>query len=101
MDRTLIEPLFAARATASHAGRPDAVARVHATAHLTARERITALLDPGSDVEFGVLQGRADDGWVHTLGGVDFMGTVVGQPVVTSSTDYSHHGGGYGAGNLA
>jgi acetyl-CoA carboxylase carboxyltransferase component len=48
-----------------------------------------------------VLQGRADWGWVHTLGGVDFLGAVGGHPVVASSTDYSDRGGGYGSGNLA
>src|SRR5581483_3486276 len=101
MDARQIEAILAARAAASDAGRPEAVARVHATGHLTARERITALLDPGSEVEFGVLQGRGEEGWIHTLGGVDFIGTVDGQPVVASSTDYSHHGGGYGAGQLA
>lgn len=75
--------------------------RVHASGHLTARERIDRLLDPGSGVEFGILQGRAETGWVHTLGGVDFLGTIDGHPVVASSTDYSDRGGGYGAGYLA
>ena len=35
------------------------------------------------------------------MGGVDFVGTVDGHPVIASSTDYSDHGGGYGAGHLA
>lgn len=82
-------------------GRPDAVSRIHASGHLTARERIAALLDPGSAVEFGILQGKAEWGWVPTTGGVDFIGTIDGHPVVTSSTDYSDRGGGYGAGYLA
>jgi acetyl-CoA carboxylase carboxyltransferase component len=101
MDLKLIEAIFEARAAAYDSGRPEAVERVHSRGHLTARERIAALLDPGSEVEFGILQGRNSHGWVHTLGGVDFIGTVNGHPVVTSSTDYSHHGGGYGAGQLA
>jgi acetyl-CoA carboxylase carboxyltransferase component len=101
MDPTLIDAIYQARANAYDSGRPEAVTRVHATHHLTARERIAALLDPGSEVEFGILQGRASHGWVHTLGGVDFVGTVDGQPVIASSTDYSHHGGGYGAGQRA
>jgi acetyl-CoA carboxylase carboxyltransferase component len=101
LDQQRIEELFEARERAYDRGRPDAVTRVHASGHLTARERVTALLDPGSAVEFGVLQGRADWGWVHTLGGVDFVGTVDGNPVITSSTDYSDRGGGYGAGYLA
>jgi len=100
MDTTLIEAIETARAAASDAARPEAVARVHANGRLTARERIAALLDPGSAVEFGALHGRGPHGWLPTRGGVDFLGTLDGQPVVASSTDYSHHGGGYGAGSL-
>ena len=92
--------MLAARARAYDEGRPEIVARVHANGHLTARERIAALLDPGSAVEYGVLSGRADSGWVHTTGGVDFVGTIEGQPVVASSTDFTDRGGGYGAGRL-
>jgi len=99
--RDLKEQLLQARDLALDHARPEAVARVHASGHLTARERIRALLDPGSEIEIGILQGKADWGWVHTTGGVDFFGTVNGRPVVASSTDYSDHGGGYGAGYLA
>lgn len=101
MDTSPIDAIHAARAAASDAGRPDVVARVHAAGHLTARERIAGLLDPGSEVEFGALHGRGEGSWVPTRGGVDFVGAIDGQPVVASSTDYSHHGGGYGAGSLA
>lgn len=101
LDSKRIEAIHEARARGYDAGRPEAVERVHASGHLTARERMAALLDPGSAVEFGVLQGRTESGWVHTLGGVDFVGTVDGHPVVASSTDYSDRGGGYGAGYLA
>lgn len=101
LDQKRVDAIFEARARAYDTGRPEPVARVHASGHLTARERIAALLDPGSEVEYGILQGRAEWGWVHTLGGVDFVGTVDGHPVVASSTDYSDHGGGYGSGHLA
>jgi acetyl-CoA carboxylase carboxyltransferase component len=101
LDKKLVDAIYEARAAAYDTGRPEAVARVHATRHLTARERITALLDVGSEVEFGILQGRDGERWAHTLGGVDFVGAVDGQPVIASSTDYSHHGGGYGAGYMA
>jgi len=101
LDQKLIDEIHAARERGRDTGRPEPVQRVHAGGHMTARERIAALLDPGSAVEFGALQGRASWGWLHTLGGVDFVGTVDGHPVVTSSTDYSDHGGGYGAGHLA
>jgi acetyl-CoA carboxylase carboxyltransferase component len=101
LDQRRIDEVLEARERAYDRGRPAAVERVHANAHLTARERIERLLDPGSAVEFGILQGRTDSGWVHTLGGVDFVGTMDGRPVVASSTDYSDRGGGYGAGYLA
>lgn len=101
LDQSKIDAVHKARASVRDTGRPDAVERVHASGHLTARERIAALLDAESDIEVGRLQGKADWGWVPTLGGVDFLGTVDGHPVVTSSTDYSDHGGGYGAGHLA
>lgn len=97
----MIEAVHRARAAAYDGGRPEAMERVHARGRLTARERIAALLDPGSEVELGILRARRGDEWVPTLGGVDFTGTVDGHPVIASSTDYSHHGGGYGAGNLA
>ncbi|MDA1004638.1 MAG: hypothetical protein O3B31_15035 [Chloroflexi bacterium] len=102
MDDTLIDGVMAARGQASDAARPGAVAVVHAAGHLTARERIEALLDPGSAVEYGILSGRRlDTGeWIPTTGGVDFAGAVDGQPVVASSTDFTDHGGGYGAGRL-
>ena len=38
-------------------------------------------------------------GWPKR-GGVDFVGKVDGRPVIASSTDYTDHGGGYGAGRL-
>lgn len=101
MNSNLIEQLLQARDLALDHARPDAVAKVHASGHLTARERIQALLDPDSAVELGILQGKAEWGWVHNTGGVDFFGTVNGRPVVASSTDYSDRGGGYGAGYLA
>jgi acetyl-CoA carboxylase carboxyltransferase component len=101
VDSRLIEAIQRARAAAYDSGRPEAVERVHGRGRLTARERIAALLDPGSEVELGILRARREDEWLPTLGGVDFTGTVDGHPVIASSTDYSHHGGGYGAGNLA
>ena len=101
VDHQRSDAILEALERGSDRARPEAVVRVHASRHLTARERIGALLDPNSEVEFGVLQGRTDRGWVHTLGGGDFVGTVDGHPVVASSTDYSDRGGGYGAGYLA
>ncbi|MPY96366.1 MAG: hypothetical protein GEV08_25870, partial [Acidimicrobiia bacterium] len=101
VDRERIESLTAAKAAQRDASRPEAVARVHHTGKLTARERIAALLDPGTEVEYGSIAAVDDQGgWVAEAGGVDFVGTIGGQTVVASSTDYTDHGGGYGAGRL-
>jgi acetyl-CoA carboxylase carboxyltransferase component len=101
MDDKLIEAIHDARASAQDAARPDVIERRHASGFLTPRERIAALLDPGSAVEYGALAGRTHAGaWLPTRGGVDFVGSVDGQPVVASSTDFTDHGGGYGAGRI-
>lgn len=101
MDQKLIDALQATRKVQSDAQRPDAVARVHANGRMTARERMEALLDVDSTVEYGAMAGQTPDGeWVAEAGGVDFIGTIEGQVVIASSTDYTDHGGGYGAGRL-
>lgn len=96
-----IRNLEEARGRLRDAARPDIVTRVHGTGKLTARERIGLLLDADSEVEYGSIAARSAEGeWVPEAGGVDFVGTVDGRPVVASSTDYTDHGGGYGAGRL-
>lgn len=101
MDPKLIDALDAARKQRSDAARPDAVARVHSNGRMTAQERMKALLDPDSEVEYGVIAGKTPEGdWVPEAGGVDFIGTIDGKVVIASSTDYTDHGGGYGAGRL-
>ncbi len=93
-----VAELLRARERASDASRPEVVERRHRDGFLMARERIDRLLDAGSGIEVGPLAGySARDGWRPTRGGVDFIGTVHGRPVVTSSTDFTDHGGGYGA----
>lgn len=95
------DALAAAKATRDDNARTDAAERVHRTGKLTARERIAALLDPGTEVEYGSIAAIDRDGsWVAEAGGIDFIGTVDGQSVVASSTDYTDKGGGYGAGRL-
>ena len=102
MKQDRIDALQAARARQRDDARPDAVARVRAGGKLTARERLLALLDPDSEVEFGSIAAQTKDGeWIAEAGGVDFVGTIGGQTVVASSTDYTDKGGGYGAGRLA
>ena len=101
MDADDITALQKARERLQDAARPDIVTRVHSTEKLTARERIELLLDPDSGVEYGGIAARTREGdWVGEAGGVDFVGTLDGRPVIASSTDYTDHGGGYGAGRL-
>ncbi|MCY4011992.1 MAG: hypothetical protein OXG82_04675 [Gammaproteobacteria bacterium] len=101
MRRDDIKALETARSGLKDAARPEIVTKVGKTGKLTARERIRLLLDPGSAVEYGSIAAKSGAGdWVAEAGGVDFVGTVAGRPVVASSTDYTDHGGGYGAGRL-
>ncbi|SVB35768.1 uncharacterized protein METZ01_LOCUS188622, partial [marine metagenome] len=81
--------------------RAEVVTRVHSGNKLTARERVDLLLDPDSAVEYGSIAAKSRDGqWIAETGGVDFVGTIDGQSAIASSTDYTDHGGGYGAGRL-
>lgn len=101
MDPKRIAELETVRAAQDDEARPEAVERVHRSGRLTARERIAALLDPDSEVEYGRIAAQAATGeWVAEAGGIDFVGTIGGQTVIASSTDFTDHGGGYGAGRL-
>ncbi len=104
--------LAEAKASQLDAARPDAVARVHQTGRLTARERLSLLLDhdpsregDDGDADLGVEYGSiaavtAEGAWIPESGGVDFVGTIAGQTVIASSTDFTDRGGGYGAARL-
>ncbi len=106
MERQRIDSLAAAKASQLDEARPAAADRVHQTGKLTARERIAALLDEGTDVPYGTIAAvdlsSAGDGggWIPEAGGVDHIGTIDGQTVIASSTDYTDKGGGYGAARL-
>ncbi len=106
MDPRLIEELAAAKAAQLDEARSGVVATVHQAGRLTARERVGELLDPGTEVEYGSIAAidraapEGTRGWIAEAGGVDYIGTVDGQTVITSSTDFTDRGGGYGAGRL-
>ena len=101
MDQKAIDALLAVRQSQLDSARPDIVARVRTGGRLTARERVMALLDEGSGVEYGSVSARTADGeWIAESGGVDYVGRIGGQTVIVSSTDSTDHGGGYGAGRL-
>src|SRR5437773_10119983 len=80
-------------------GGDDKVARHHERGRLTVRERIDALLDPGSFHEIGTLTGRAthdDDGNVVGITPANFVmgrGRIDGRTVVVGGDDFTVRGG--------
>ena len=90
------------RYEAIHAGAARQVERQHAKGKMTARERVDALLDPGSFTEFDELaRHRATDfGMAATRpygdGVVTGSGTIDGRPVAVFSQDFTVNGGSLG-----
>ncbi len=90
------------RDEAVHAGSASAVHSQHAKGKMTARERIEALLDPGSFVETDALaRHRAHDFGLaerrpYGDGVVTGYGTVDGRPVCVFSQDFTVFGGSLG-----
>jgi propionyl-CoA carboxylase beta chain len=90
------------RHEAVHAGAERQVERQHATGKLTARERIDALLDPGSFTEFDELaRHRSHDFGLDRNrplgdGVVTGHGTIDGRPVCVFSQDFTVYGGSLG-----
>ncbi len=79
-------------------GGPEKVARHRAAGKLTVRERIEALLDPGSFHEIGAIVGRAtyDGAELTDLSPSNFVmgrGRVDGRPVVVGGDDFTVRGG--------
>jgi acetyl-CoA carboxylase carboxyltransferase component len=84
---------------ARHMGGEEKVAKHHAQGRLTVRERIDALLDPGTFREIGTLTGRAtydDAGNVVDVTPANFVmgrGHVDDRPVVVGGDDFTVRGG--------
>jgi acetyl-CoA carboxylase carboxyltransferase component len=95
MEQSLIDEIVAARSQAADGARPDAVAAVRQRGQLTARERISVLVDEGSFIEYGVLaEGDPDSpGAAPADGLVGGVATIGGAPAVVMSYDVSVHGG--------
>ena len=92
-----VDALERARAALGDAERPDAVAKAHARGHLTARERIAALVDPGSFVEHGAFARPATPGLDGPADGIIVgAGTIGGRPCAVVSYDYSVYAGTQG-----
>jgi acetyl-CoA carboxylase carboxyltransferase component len=90
VDDDLVASLHAARAKAYDEARPEAVAAVHERGRLTARERIDAVIDPGTFVETGVLAGAEDEAAGGLVAG---FAKLFGKAIAISSYDYSVWGG--------
>jgi propionyl-CoA carboxylase beta chain len=90
------------RDEAIHAGTQRQVERQHAKGKMTARERIDALLDPGSFTELDELaRHRSTDFGMaanrpYGDGVVTGFGTVDGRPVCVFSQDFTVYGGSLG-----
>ncbi|MBC6458662.1 acyl-CoA carboxylase subunit beta [Actinomadura sp. HBU206391] len=90
------------RYEAVHAGSGRAVEKQHAKGKMTARERIDALLDPGSFVEFDQLARHRSTSFgmernrPYGDGVVTGHGTVDGRPVAVFSQDFTVSGGSLG-----
>lgn len=93
-----VDELHRREELAAQMGGPDKVARQHDAGKLTVRERIDALLDPGSFHEVGALAGKATyEG--TTLVGFSPSNFVMGRgriddrPVVVGGDDFTVRGG--------
>lgn len=86
--------MVAAHAALEDAARPAAVRRQHERGHLTAREAIAALIDPGSFIEYGGLARPVIEGMEGAADGI-IIGTahVDGRRVALAFYDYTVHGG--------
>ena len=99
-----VEEIHRRRRLAEACGGAEAVERHHASGKLTVRERIGAVLDPGSFQEVGKLAGRGQyDKAGHLVGFepapyVMGVGAVDGRPVAIGGEDYTIRAGtGFGS----
>lgn len=94
-----IDELRRRQALAARMGGPDKVKRQHDGGKLTVRERIDALLDPGSFHEIGSIAGKAaydDDGNLVDFSASNTIvgrGRIDGRPVVLQGDDFTVRGG--------
>jgi acetyl-CoA carboxylase carboxyltransferase component len=96
-----VDEVITAHQRLADEGRGDAVARLHATGRLTARERVDLLLDDGSAFEHGPLvtveeKAGLDQAAAPADGVLAFVGLVDGRPVTVMANDFSVAGGSMG-----
>jgi 3-methylcrotonyl-CoA carboxylase beta subunit len=87
--KTLAEEYRALAARLEQGGGPEKIRRQHDQGKLTARERLTKLLDPGSPwLELGLLMAYDQyDGQAPGAGVVTGLGRIHGRPVVVVAND--------------
>lgn len=95
LEEQLVRQIAEARARGRDDARPGVVDGAHSRGRLTARERLTALFDAGSFIEYGALAGATTqpDDQAYADGLVGGVGLVHGQPVAGASYDESVRGG--------
>ena len=94
-----VDELHRREALAHEMGGADKIERQHAGGKLTVRERIDALVDPGSFHEIGALAGKAtyaEDGSLDTFTPSNFVmgrARIDGRTVVVGGDDFTVRGG--------
>ncbi len=97
--RAELEELAARKALAAGMGGPEKVARHKGQGRLTVRERIDALVDPGSFHEIGSIAGRASygaDGRIESFTPANLVmgrAKIDGRPVAVAGDDFTVRGG--------
>jgi len=97
----LIEDLERRKFAARALGGDERVVRQRASGRMDARQRIDALLDPGSFRELGTLVGSQARGELPPVAAdalVCGMGTIEGRPLLVGSEDFTSKGGSIGLG---
>jgi methylmalonyl-CoA decarboxylase subunit alpha len=93
----LLEDLEERRQRARAMGGNEKIEKLRERGQLNARERIEALLDPGSFQELGSLVGAVSEG-VAADAFPSGMGTIEGRPVLVGAEDFTSMGGSIGLG---
>jgi acetyl-CoA carboxylase carboxyltransferase component len=102
--KPLLDSLAQRRAAAHAMGGVERVERRHATGRLDARQRIAALLDPGSFNEIGALVGSVARAALPAAPAdalVAGSGRIDGRPVLVAAEDFTVQGGSIGPGTHA
>ena len=93
----LLADLEARKKRALAMGGSEKIAKQHGRGQMTARERLDALLDPGSFQELGTLVGDISEN-VPADAFPAGMGTIEGRPILVGAEDFTVMGGSIGLG---